>query len=158
VGNGDETKKSPNLLHIDFSNDTWWFSTELEGWSFGNMERFRLFDNARFTPPTDQDDLKVKAGITVIDVLWAKKSKFFLSSILDADASYTTQSGVSGVVKLNTSLYYQAMKNIRISFGVTLNGTWDENNGFDGSAQFTNTSVQLTNKKSDYGVVFQGNW
>ena len=158
MGNGDENKQSPRLLHLDFANDTWWFSTEVEGWTIGDLSRVRLFDNFRFTPPTSQDDLKVKAGVTLVDILWGKKGELFLSTVLDADASYTTASGTSGNVKLTTALNYQVIKQVKISFGVTLNGTWDEVNGFDGSAQFSNVSLQLTDKKSKFGVVLQGSF
>lgn len=158
MSNGDDKQPSPKLLHLDFSNDTWWFSTDVEGWTVGDLSRVRLFDNFRFTPPTSHEDLKVKAGVTVIDVLWAKKGELFLSTVLDADASYTTASGASGTLKLNTSLNYQVIKQMRVSFGVTLNGSWDETKGFDGSAQFSNVSLQLTDKKSKFGVVLQGNF
>jgi hypothetical protein len=146
------TPGSPKILHLDFANDTWWFSSEFAAWSPSNVASVRLFDSFRFTPPTDADKLKVAAGMTVLNVIWAKKGPIWMSTLLDLDANYETDKGATGTVKLNTGLMYQPIKAMRVELGVTLTGQWNSQTGFDGSVQLFNSSIQYVDQKSMWGA------
>ena len=66
-------------------------------------------------------------------------------------ASYSTASGASGSLQLNSGLYWQPTEYLRVNFGLTLNGTVDRN-GFTGTAHFHDTSILLGSTKAVLGT------
>jgi hypothetical protein len=146
----DDPKPTPKVAHIDFRNETFWFSGAVQGWSPGNITQVRLFDNFTFTPPT-QDPLVLRGGVTLVDIIWAKKGQFWLSTVLNGSATYHSDSGLSGSPQMNNSVFWQPMKQITLSIGITLNGRLDKN-GFDGNVQFANSMFQIVDSKAALGA------
>ena len=112
MGNGDENKQSPRLLHLDSANDTW------GSHGGGGVDDRRPVTRAvvRQLPvdPTDvKDDLKVKAGVTLVDILWGKKGE--LLPVDRARRRRQLHHGIrtSGNVKLTTALNYQVIKQVK---------------------------------------------
>lgn len=143
---------TPKILHLDFADDRWWFSSEFATITPSGVTSLRLFDNFRFTPPTDADKLKVAAGMTIVNLIWAKKGPLWMSTLLDVDASYETDKGATGTVKLNTGLMYQPVKSLRVNLGISVSGSYNTTTGFDGSVQMFDGSLEIIERKSMMGA------
>jgi hypothetical protein len=140
------------ILHVDFADDRWWISGDFTGQSPATVSGLRLLTDFRLTPPTDNDKLKVAAGATVLNWIYAKKGPIWMSMLLDVDAAYETGKGATGTVKLNSGLWYQPHKSIRLNAGVSITGSYNTQTGFDGSFQMFDGSLQLTHPKQEVGA------
>jgi len=138
---------------ITIANGGLQFNANLASWSIGNVGDCRIIDYFNVAPTGSLSDPQLRLATHLATCVWGQQGHLWLQQTLTAGATFhVLNSGAQGSLQLNNNLYWQPVKELRINFSLTFNGTFDSNTGWGGDVSFGGNMKMIDTKAAFAGV------
>lgn len=135
---------------ISLQGATIHFTPNIPGWSIGNLGQCHLTDYFNLSPAGPLSDPQLRLATSLANCVWGQRGHFWLEQTLTAGATVhflTTGAGMS--MQLTNQLYWQALRDLKVTVSLTFTGTYDSHSGWNGTVGF-NSQLQAIDAKSTF--------